>query len=385
MALQFEVPASDVIDWRRHIHAHPELSYKEHATADFVVEKLTSFGLTPERPTETSVTVLIEGRGPGRTVALRADLDALPLQEETGDSFASTVDGVMHACGHDAHTAMLLGTAQVLSGLTDSFDGAVKLIFQHAEETPPGGAKELVGQGVLEGVDAIFGVHMANQATGTISVRKGVTSTVAGGFFATIKGQGSHASMPQNGVDPVLVAAQITVALNTIVSRNVAPDHMNVVNVGMIKAGEAPNVIPDTARIGVSMRTVADEDWEVLRTRATDIVENTCAAYGATATFEWADGYPVIVNDDDVAQIGFEAAVQALGQDKVSWGPGTSASDDFAYFAREVPACFVFLGGGTAEDGLPYMNHHPKFDIKEEALEAGVRTEVQMALNYLAS
>ncbi|WP_260850675.1 peptidase dimerization domain-containing protein [Kocuria marina] len=166
-----------------------------------------------------------------------------------------------------------------------------------------------MGQGVLEGVDAIFGVHMANQATGTISACKGVTSTVAGGFFATIKGQSSHAPMPQNCADPVLVAAQITVALNTIVSRSVAPDHMNVVNVGMIWAGGAPDVIPDTARIGVSMRTVADEDWEVLGSRATDIVEETCAAYGATATFEWADGYPVIVNDDDVAQIGYDAAV----------------------------------------------------------------------------
>ena len=166
-----------------------------------------------------------------------------------------------------------------------------------------------MGQGVLEGVDAIFEVHMANQATGTISARKGVTSTVAGGFFATIKGQGSHAPMPQNCADPVLVAAQITVALNTIVSRSVAPDHMNVVNVGMIRAGGAPDVIPDTARIGVSMRTVADEDWEVPESRATDIVEETCAAYGATATFEWADGYPVIVNDDDVAQIGYDAAV----------------------------------------------------------------------------
>lgn len=385
MTIEINVPAADIIEWRRHFHANPELSFKEHNTAKFVAETLESFGLAPTHPTETSVVAVIEGKGPGKTVALRADMDALPLNEETDNDFKSTVDGVMHACGHDTHTAMLLGAAKALTELKDTFNGRVKLIFQHAEETPPGGAKEMVAAGVLEDVDAIYGMHIMNQKTGTVSVHKGPASTVAGGFFLKINGQGSHGSMPQDGIDPVLVAAQVTVALNTIVSRSVAPDHMNVVNVGMIQAGQAPNVIPDSAKLGVSMRTVDDNDWNILKERATEIVENVCAAYGAKAEFQWAEGYPVVINNDDLAELALEAAKKAVGDENAFWGPPASASEDFSYFAREIPGCFIFLGGGTAEDGLPYMNHHPKFDIKEEALEAGARTEVQIALDFLAS
>lgn len=201
------VPESEVIAWRRHIHHHPELSYQETATARFVTEILSGLAVYEiAHPTETSVVATVRGgAGNGKTVALRADIDALPVSEETGLDFASDTPGVMHACGHDAHTAMLLGTATVLAGLHKQLAGKVKLVFQHAEESPPGGAQELVAGGVLDGVDAIFGLHIMNQKTGTIEVSKGPSSTSADGFYLTIKGRGAHSSMPQTGLDPVLV------------------------------------------------------------------------------------------------------------------------------------------------------------------------------------
>ena len=384
MSSGFDVPQQDIIAWRRQIHANPELSYKELDTSELVAETLTRFGgIEVSHPTQTSVVGLLHGSKAGRTIALRADMDALPLQEETGVDFASRNPGVAHACGHDAHTAMLLGAARVLSGMRERLAGTVKFIFQHAEEQPPGGAQELVRTGVLDGVDAIFGLHIMNQKAGTIQVAKGPASTSADGFFLTIRGRGSHGSMPQAGIDPVLVGSQIVLGLNTIASRSVDPSHMVVVNVGTFQSGEAPNVIPETARLGVSIRTKDDEDRQLVGRRSEEIIKGICESYGATYEIEWVAGYGIVRNDPRLADLVLKAAREAIGDSNVSEGPGTSASEDFSAYTSTIRGCFMFLGGGTAEDGLPFQNHNPKFNIVESAMANGTRVEVQIVLDVL--
>ncbi|HEU5327924.1 MAG TPA: amidohydrolase [Thermomicrobiales bacterium] len=384
MAANIAVPEEDIIRWRRHIHAHPELSFKEVHTSQYVADQLGTFGhIEVTRPTATSVVGLLRGTRPGKMVALRADMDALPLQEETGVAYASQNDGVAHACGHDAHTAMLLGAAKVLAGLTDQIAGNVKFIFQHAEEQPPGGAQELVQAGVVDDVDAIFGLHVMNQATGTIRIPRGTASTSADGFYLNIQGRGSHGSMPQDGIDPILVGSQLVLGLNTIPSRSVDPSHMVVVSVGTFQSGDAPNVIPDMARLGVSIRTKTEADRQLVRRRAEEIIKGTCASYGAGYNIQWIQGYAAVQNDDTLVNLALKAAGEAIGKDQVSPAPASSASEDFSAYTAKVPGCFMFLGGGTAADGLPYKNHNPRFNIVERALANGTCVEVQIVLDML--
>lgn len=360
------------------------VSFKEVDTSAFIAETLRGFpDVEVSRPTPTSVLGVLHGRESGKTIALRADHDALPIREETGLEFASRTEGVAHACGHDTHAAMLLGTASVLSQMRDEIAGTVKLIFQHAEEQPPGGAREIIAAGVLDDVDAIFGLHVMNQKTGTINVAKGPASTSADGFWLTIHGRGSHGSMPQDGIDPVTVGSQLVLALNTIVSRSTDPSHTVVVNAGTFQAGEAPNVIPDSARLGVSIRTKLQDDRELVHRRVEEIVNGICQTYGATYDIDWILGYGIIHNDADLADIAVRAAAKALGDTNAAIGAGFSASEDFSFYTDKVPGCFITLGGGTADDGMPYQNHHPKFDVHETALANGTRTEVQIVRELL--
>lgn len=391
MSTNFEVPMDDVIAWRRHLHAHPELSFEEHETSAYIESRLHEMGIETTRPTPTSVLGVIEGTAAapeGRAVnciALRADIDALPLQEETGEPFASTVDGVMHACGHDAHTAMLLGTAKVLMGLRDRFAGTVKLIFQHAEEKNPGGAIGMVEAGVLEGVDRVYGFHVMNGPKGHVQAPKGNATASAGGFFVTIQGVGSHGSMPHKGVDPVLCAAQLVVALNHIVSRSIDPAQFSVVNVGSIASGAAPNVIPDTAKVGCSIRTYSQEEADIAYRRCEEVVEGIGKAYGCTYEFDWVPPYDIVYNTPEIVDEALASARKALGEDVVSECPPTSASEDFSAFTNVKPGAFIFINAGDASDGLEFQNHHPKFNIVEDAMEAGVRTEVQIVLDTLGT
>lgn len=388
MTPQITVPEEDVIAWRRHLHAHPELSFEEHRTAAFVEEKLRSFGIETHRPTETSVVGTIHGTqelpdGGLRCIALRADIDALPVQEESGLEFASTVPGVMHACGHDAHTAMLLGTAQVLTGMTDRFGGTVKLIFQHAEEKNPGGAKGIVEAGVLEGVDQIYGIHVMNGPVGTVQIAHGVATSSAGGCFLTITGVGSHGSMPHKGTDPLICAADVVVALNHIVSRDIDPWAFCVVNVGMLQCGAAPNVISDSAKLGISIRTFGNEEYRTALRRVEEVVDGVCRAYGCGYEFQWVPPYDVVENGPEAVRIATAAAQRAVGEENVVEVGPTSASEDFSAFTQVVPGCFIFLCAGDESDGLPHQNHHPGFGIREDVLAHGVRTEVQLVLETL--
>ncbi len=385
--LSFTVPDDQIIEWRRHMHAHPELSFKEVNTSQWVEDLLQGMGIETSRPTPTSVLGVLKGtgQGPAKNIGLRADMDALPVQEETGEEFTSTVEGVMHACGHDTHTAMQLGAAKVLSENTDLFGGTVTFVFQHAEELNPGGAQEMVKAGAMEDLDGIFALHVMNAPVGTVQVRPGPATSLAGGGWITIKGQGSHGSMPQNSIDPVLIAAQVVVGLNTIVSRSVDPSHFMVINPGMIQAGQAPNVIPDSATVGISVRTRTAEDTELAFRRIEELTNGICAAYGASVEYEWVDAYDIVYNDAALAAQALESAKHVAGDDNAWEGEISSGSEDFSAFANEVPGCFIILGGGDAEQGFPFQNHHPKFNVREDCLAIGTALEVQLILDLLGA
>lgn len=370
-----------VIEWRHHIHQQPELSFQEKNTADYVANVLKGLGnIEVTHPTATSVLGKLKGAKPGKTVAFRADMDALPVQEETGLPFASSVANVSHACGHDMHTAMLLGTATVLSGMQKDIAGTVYFIFQHAEEKAPGGATEIIKSGTLKGIDAIFGMHVIpNFPVGHVGLLPvGAASTASDGFTLTIQGKGSHGSMPQLGVDPIVVGAEIVSALQTVVSRNVTPGEMAVVSVGKFQAGNAPNVIPDKAELAATVRTVSDDTRQLVATRIKSLIDNICKAYGATYDLNYVFSYPAIQNDEALRSLAKASVTKILGEDQVFDAPRMPASEDFSYYKEVAPTYFMALGVGPGP-----ANHSPKFNPDESALLNGVKAEVQILLDYL--
>jgi amidohydrolase len=376
------VPVGRLVEWRRHLHRNPELSHHEAKTADYVAGMLRDLGgIEVKRPTPNSVIGVLHGTKPGRTVAFRADLDALPVPEETGLPFASAVPGVSHACGHDLHSAMLLGTAATLSKLRGSLAGTVVFVFQPAEEVAPGGAEELVASGALAGVEAFFGMHVfTGPPAGHVGIMpKGAASTAADNFTLVIHGRGSHGAMPHLGVDPVVTGAAVVTALQTIVSRNVAPGEMAVVTVGRFQAGTAPNIIPDRAELSGTVRTVTDSTRRLAAERVRAIVDAVVRAHGATYTLDYAPGPPAIENDPALVDLARASAVKALGADQVFDAPRMSASEDFARYRELAPICFLSLGVGPGP-----ANHSPAFAPDEGAMANGVRAQVQIILDYLA-
>lgn len=386
-ATRIEVPIEDVVAWRRALHQNPELSFREYQTSDMIEGLLDEWGIKTKRLTPTSVIGIIEGTAgdpeTGRVVGFRADIDALPIQEETGLEYASRNPGIMHACGHDVHTAMLLGTAKILSGMRERFHGKVMCIFQHAEEMLPGGARELIEKGAADDLDEVYAFHVAPHPVGTVGICRGRVSTMSGIVTITIHGRGGHSSNPQLSVDPVLIASHVTVGLNTIVSRDLDPKHMNIVNVGSLHSGEAGNVIPDKAHLEVSIRSVDEADWDIICQRIETSVTGICQAHGATATFDWQIPYPMVVNAELAANRAWHAATKAIGDSRVFAADPWAPSDDFSYFSREAPGCYMFLGTGGPDVGMPYFLHNSKFKIVERAMISGIRTEVQIVLDAL--
>ncbi len=379
-----------VVADRRDFHENPELSFQEERTAGIVADRLRSLGVEDIRTgiAGFGVTGLIRGgKGDGKVVLLRADMDALPIDEQTGAEYASKTAGVMHACGHDAHTAILMATARILMERRDEFAGTVKVLFQPAEEMPPGGAKPMIDAGVLQdpSVDAVFGLHMNQDGpVGTIDITPGPAMAAADRFTIAIQGKGGHGAQPQDCVDPIVVGAQIVTALQTLVAREVNPIHSAVVSVCAFLSGNAFNVIPDTAELRGTVRTFTPEDRDLLERRIGELASGIGAAMGATVKADYVRGYPATVNDPAMTELVRDAAAEVVGPENVIERPPIMGAEDFAYFLQERPGCFFFIGSSNEERGLVWGHHHPKFDIDEASLAIGVESMVRTTLRYLA-
>lgn len=387
------LPEEQVIAWRRYIHKHPELSNKEFKTSEYIAGVLTTFeGITIERPTPTSVLGTLKGKGPkaetGKTVMLRADIDALPVPDETGVDYASINPGVSHACGHDTHAAMLLGAAKILSENAEQINGTVLFIFQHAEELPPGGAIEIVNSDVMKDkkIDAVFGLHvLTNMETGLIKlVEEGAASTAADTFKITIKGKGAHGSMPDTGIDPILTGSQLVIALNTIVSRNVKPGEFGVISLGTFNSGVANNVIPSVAELSGTIRSTTPKVRDIIEERLKTITDYVCKTNGADYDLNYFRAYSAMNNNKELSNLALASLKKVNGEDSAEFTTEiSSGSEDFSSFEKLAPTCYMFMGVGTKEEGYGFSNHNPKFNIIEDILIKGVKAEVQIALDYL--
>ncbi|MGB3327902.1 MAG: amidohydrolase, partial [Thermomicrobiales bacterium] len=376
-----------VIADRRWLHEHPELGFEEVQTAAFIQQRLESLGVEDIRTgiAKTGLTALIRGTGTGpgadRVLLLRADIDALPILEENTTDYVSQNAGTMHACGHDAHTAILLGVTRLLLERRDQFAGTVKVLFQPAEERFPGGAKLMVEAGVLEDphVDAVFGLHMANELeVGNIKVAGGPVMASPDSFEIVIQGKGGHAARPQAAIDPVVIGAQIVTALQTLVSRETDPMDNAVVSTTVFQAGDAFNVIPDTARLAGTVRTFKQETRERMAARIPELAKGIGAAMGATVEATFGYGYPATVNDPAEAERIRRVAVGVLGEDKVKVMTPVMGGEDFSYFLQERPGAYFFVGSMNEAKGLVWGHHHPKFDIDEESMGVGMAVTVEL-------
>jgi amidohydrolase len=374
-----------VIGWRRHLHQHPELSFQEERTAQFVYDTLSGFGgLTLSRPTPTSVVARLEGSEPGPVLAIRADMDALPILEKNEVEYASKNPGVMHACGHDGHTSMLLGAAKVLSGWRDRLRGEVRFIFQHAEEVFPGGAQQMVDAGAMDGVDVVIGAHLwSPMPVGKVGVKGGSLMASPDVFRLVVKGAGGHAAAPHETVDSLAVAAQIVTNLQHIVSRNVDPLENAVVSVTRFNAGTADNVIPETAELAGTVRTFDAALRERIPALMERIIAGITAAHGATYELTFERGYRPVINDEEVSEFMRRVVERTLGPEALVEARPTMGAEDFSAYQQRAPGAFFFIGARNEERGFKYPHHHERFDIDERALEAGVAVFLGAALERL--
>ena len=370
-----------LVDWRRRFHQYPELAFKEEMTAEFVSQSLTKLGIDHQTGVaKTGIVATIEGSGPGPVLAIRADMDALPIQEQNEISYRSRHEGVMHACGHDGHTAIALGTAQYLVQHRSDFRGIVKFIFQPAEESP-GGAKPMIEAGALRNpdVESILGLHLWNNLPlGQVGVRSGPLMAAVECFHCEIRGKGGHGAMPHQTIDSVLVSAQIVNTLQTIVARNVNPIDAAVVTVGQLHAGTALNIIADSAQFSGTVRYFNPGLADYFGQRVEQIIAGICQSHGASYELDYYRLYPPVINDvamaDLVRSVALEVVETPLG---VVPDCQTMGGEDMSFFLEKVPGCYFFLGSANASKGLAYPHHHPRFNFDETALGMGVELFVR--------
>lgn len=381
---------ADAISTRRHLHMHPELSFEEIQTGQYVAGRLAAIGVEYQHGVaDNGLVALIKGKNPRkRTVALRADMDALPIRETNNVPYKSQNDGVMHACGHDAHTASLLGTVRILHQLRDHFEGTVKCIFQPGEEKLPGGASIMIREGVLENPRpaSIFGQHVHPPLrAGFIGLRPGIYMASSDEIYVTVKGRGGHGAMPNDCVDPVVMTAQIIVALQNIVSRYSDPGTPSVLTFGKINStGGATNIIPNEVKLEGTFRTM-NEKWRAdAHKRMKKIAESIAKGFGGACDFNIMRGYPVLFNNEELTLRAKNWAIELLGKDKVIDLPMRMTAEDFAYYSQAMPACFYRLGTGNPERGITSSLHTDTFDVDEAALETGMAMMSWLAVKELA-
>ncbi|WP_026732403.1 M20 metallopeptidase family protein [Fischerella sp. PCC 9605] len=386
---------AQLVEWRRRLHQKPELGFQEKLTAEFVSQKLQEWGIEHQTGiAKTGIVAVIHGNQQlkasnlkSKVLAIRADMDALPIQEQNEVTYRSQHDGVMHACGHDGHTAIALGTAYYLQQHRQDFAGTVKIIFQPAEEGP-GGAKPMIEEGVLKNpdVDAIIGLHLWNNLPlGTVGVRAGALMAAVESFNCTIFGKGGHGAMPHQTVDSVVVAAQIVNALQTIVARNVNPIDSAVVTVGELHAGTKRNVIADTASMSGTVRYFNPALKGFFSQRIEQIIAGVCQSHGASYDFKQWELYPATINNAEMAEL-----VRSVAEEVVETPLGivpecqTMGGEDMSYFLQEVPGCYFFLGSANPAKNLAYPHHHPRFDFDETALAMGVEMFVRCVEKFFS-
>lgn len=369
--------APEIIEIRHHLHAHPELSYQEFETSKFIQQKLKEFGIPFEIKATTGVIGLIKGKNPGsRTIALRADMDALPITEQNNVPYISRNTGVMHACGHDVHTSCLLGAAKILFETKNEWEGTVKLFFQPGEEKNPGGASLLIKEGALEDPkpEAIFALHVNPQLeVGNLSFREGITMASADEIYITIKGKGGHAAAPHLTIDTILVASQLVVSLQQIISRHNNPFSPSVLSITSFQGGYTTNVIPTEVKLMGTFRAM-NEEWrfkahDLIRRQTKDLV----ASMGAEADVHIDVGYPCVYNNEDLYIKARKIAEEFMGApDKVGETEMRMGAEDFGYYSQKIPGCFFRLGTANKEKGITAGVHTPLFNIDETAIETGI-------------
>lgn len=396
----YEKVEPKVIEWRRDIHQHPELSNREFKTAEKIATHLKSLGVEVQTGVaHTGVVGILKGDQPGKVVALRADIDALPVTERNDLPFRSEVTseflgekvGVMHACGHDTHTAILMGVAEVLSQNKDKIKGTVKFIFQPAEEGPPpgeeGGALLMVKEGVLKNpdVDAIFGLHINSQTpVGVIRYKSGGSLAAAQSFTIHVKGKQSHGSQPWSGVDPILISAKIIDGLQTIISREAnLTNEAAVITVGKIKSGVRFNIIPESAEMLGTIRTLDYGMKDHINKRMMEMVPDIARAYGGEASIEIKDATDITFNDPQLVSQMIPTLKRVAGDENIQTQKAITGAEDFSYYQREVPGFFFFLGGMTPGNEEPFPHHTPDFKIDEDGLILGVKALTELSLDYL--
>lgn len=381
---------ADTVATRRHLHMYPELSFNEVETGHFVAEQLKALGVEHKHGMAgNGVVALIKGKNPRkRIVALRADMDALPIKEANNVPYKSQREGIMHACGHDVHTSSLLGAVRILHELRGSFEGTVKCIFQPGEEKLPGGASIMIKQGVLENPRpaSIFGQHVHPPLrAGMIGLKPGIYMASADELYVTVKGRGGHGAMPQECIDPVAITAQIIVALQQVISRYGDPAVPSVLTFGKINStGGATNIIPNEVKLEGTFRTMHEKWRAEAHKRMKKIAESVAKGMGAACIFQIVKGYPVLYNHEELTLRTKKWAVEYLGKDKVVDLPLRMTAEDFAYFSQAMPACFYRLGTGNPERGITSPIHTDTFDVDESALETGMGLMTWLALRELA-
>ncbi len=370
-----------LVEWRRDFHRHPEIAFQEKRTSSVIRQFLESLGIPFRTVSSTGLVGILEGKPGGKTVALRADMDALPLKEEGDKEYISENPEACHACAHDGHMAVLMGVAQLLTQRKDDFQGKVVFLFQPSEERIPGGAKGMIEEGALQGVDAVFGLHFWQPLpTGKVGIVKGAMMACPDKFSITVIGKGGHGSMPQATVDPILVTSHLVANLQSIVSRNVDPLKSAVVSLGTIQGGTIYNIIPCEVSLTGTARTFDPELREFMEKRIKEIADGTCQTFGAKCQYNYERGYPPLINHEKMVDLVLDVAQKTLGKESIQDIDPVMGGEDFSYYLQKVPGAFLFFGMG---DGMEFPHHHPKFDMDERALPPATLLMSSLALEYL--